>query len=307
MNARAKHLIPFVLLIAVAVVTLWTRSALALGSDKFVPIGRTLENRVATQAFERPDKSGLIRNSSRFVTKQVSVSLGFDLRVDGFSFVNWGNARGMGSFDESSMVDVFGAYQVCRGASPVDCELTDAARATMKELDQGLSSGHCEGMVVAAGLNFLSRIDGGPTLVSGTRLQSEHEIAKWWATQFDSEVRMASAESRSASMSELADMIFASLADRKVVTMGVYDGDFAHSVLPISATWMGSVLAVGVYDPNVPGEERFIWIDTESDSWSYETYVHRVGVLEEVSGVGTGGLDLVPIELRSLPISASVG
>jgi hypothetical protein len=89
--------------------------------------------------------------------------------------------------------------------------------------------------------------------------------------------------------------------------MGVYADGFAHSVLPISATWFGSVLAVGVYDPNSPDQERYVMIDTATESWTYETYVHRVGVLETVSGLGSGGLDLVPIETRSLPVSTSIG
>lgn len=294
----------FVLLFAVMVHSQTARAEASgnVGSSKW-----SLTTRWSPRDVELPNKSLLLRKSARLGSPQVSASLDFDLSVDAFPFANWAKRPGDEAFDTTAMIELFGSYQVCRGASPVGCELNDAAERMVERLEDGLAGGHCEGMVVAAGLNYLSRMDGAGPIYTGDRSALAPSIAKLWATQLDPDVQLASAGSRMQSLTDLAKSIFASIERREVVTMGVYSNDFAHAVLPISATWMESVLLVGVYDPNVPGEERFLSIDTANDSWSYQTYVHRVGVLEEVGGQGVGGIDLVPIEARSLPLNVGIG
>lgn len=294
----------FVLLFAVVV---HSPAARAEASDNVGSSRWSLTTRWTTRDVELPNKSVLLRKSARLGSPQVSASLGFDLNLDAFSFANWAKRPGERALDTAAMIELFGSYQVCRGASPIDCELNEAAERMQERLEDGLTGGHCEGMVVAAGLNYLSRMDGADSLYSGDRAALAPSIAKLWATQLDPDVQLASAGSKMQSLSDLAKSIFASIERRDVATMGVYSTDFAHALLPISATWMDSVLLVGVYDPNVPGEERFLSIDTANDSWSYETYVHRIGVLERVSGQGVGGLDLVPIETRSLPLNVGLG
>lgn len=307
MKTRIKLLwsVSFVLL--VAVLTMYARTARAEASDNFGSSNRTLVTRRSLQNVELPDKSMLFRKSVRPGSEQVSASLGFDLSIDAFSFANWGNEPGREVFDTASMVDLFGSYQVCRGSTPVGCELTDRAIDTKDRMEDALRGGYCEGMAVAAGLNYLSRVNGGTSVVAGTRREVAPTIAKWWATQLDSRVQEASAASRGWQPSAIAASIFESISDGRVVTMGVYFDGGAHTVLPISAAWMGEVLLVGVYDPNVPGQERFVAIDTVTESWTYETVVHRVGVFEKLAGQGIGGLDLVPLDIRSLPMSASLG
>jgi hypothetical protein len=306
-KAPNKFLIPVFLLLVVTVVALFARTAIAQASDSYVSSLQKVDARSSLRAFDLPDKSELFRKSKRTSSEEVSASLGFDLSVDAFSFVNWANRGGEHAFDQSAMVEIFGAYQVCKSAVPVGCELTNAAEEMRDRLEEGLAEGHCEGMVVAAALNYLGRINGTGSVAGGSRNESKTAISKWWATQFDPDVRLASTRTRILMPSELARTIFERIVDREPVTMGVYADGFAHSVLPISATWFGSVLAVGVYDPNSPDQERYVMIDTATESWTYETYVHRVGVLETVSGLGSGGLDLVPIETRSLPVSTSIG
>lgn len=235
-----------------------------------------------------------------------AVSLGFDFKSDGFSFANWGASPDKNDFDVQSMVEMFGAFQVCRSFTSIDCELTNSASVVRDRLDKGLSGGYCEGMAVSAGLNYVSRSEGRERPVADDKSKSSRAIAMWWATQVDSRVQSASSTSRKWKPSLIASTVFDAIRDKNVVTMGIYFDGFGHTVLPISATWISKTLAIGVYDPNVPGKEMFIFIDTSNETWSYETYIHSSKVMEKIGGTESGGLDLVSIELRSLPMFAAI-
>lgn len=252
-------------------------------------------------------RSGAPQEKAPSESPSGSTSLAFDFVSDAPSFANWRKRAEDQAFDATVMIELFGVSQVCRNRSPDPCQLEEAAENVKVHLEEGLTHGHCEGMVLAAGFNFLSRMAGRELPYTGDRHALAPSIAKLWATQLDPRVRRVSAESRTKSLADQADLIFASIEQRRVVTMGVYAGDFAHALLPISARWEGDVLVVGVYDPNHPGEERLLRIDTEDDSWTFETFVNRAGVLERVGGHGAGGIDLVPIEMRSWPMKVKLG
>jgi len=97
----------------------------------------------------------------------------------------------------------------------------------------------------------------------------------------------------------LAHEILGRMRNKVMLTVGLYSRGYAHSVLAIRAVYRRDVTRVTVYDPNFPGVTRVLTLDHRSDSWTYPRALTPDGRVVTISGKGAGGLDYVPVSMRS--------
>lgn len=238
--------------------------------------------------------------------KIITVDTGFRVKRDGFSFPNWGGLTATDGLSEGHMFDLLKLAGRCAddGANPT-CVLRNGLEVTLAHLNEHLAQGRCEGMAVLAGRVFL-----GASKLRHISKRAKHtfdltlaeaadEIAFWWSTQLAPNILEYSAAQRASDTHHLAHEIMNRMRRKMMVTIGIYTPTWSHSVLAIKAQYSEQISRFTVYDPNFPGETRVLVLDHVRDSWSYANALGVDGLLSTVTGVGVGGIDYVPVVLRS--------
>lgn len=242
------------------------------------------------------------------VTSSMLADSGFNVKTDGFSFENYGNAKGVSNLKANDMRRLFGD-KVCTRIKNNKCTLTSPARQWMKEINDAMDGGHCEGMAVASLTMFHkiqdSNVFGAPTtndlaLDGNTPLQTE--IAYWWATQA-TEPTMSSMIT--GQPSDIIKLLAASLGQGQnaatFYSIGIYmaDGSGGHAVTPVSISDLGDgKVGLNIYDNNWPNELRTIDVDLNDETWSYQASTNP----DEEESLYTGTeLELTPSTPRLQP------
>jgi hypothetical protein len=240
-------------------------------------------------------------------TKNVALSaeadstLGYTAPSDGWSFRNY-RADTATTFSAVDAIALFGDEAVCVEASG-DCTPTPAAAEWIAMVAESMGYGSCEGMTVSS----LDRFLAGAAPPSGTLdLTPEvfRRISQLFATQYLSKVIDATKPWRRASVAEIFDELVASLADpgHEHYTLGVYAKGGGHSVVPYAVDRLeGGRAVIYVYDPNWPGLNRYVEVDTDSNRWRFS---YQGADPETDPGAWTGGggsLDLQPLSSREAP------
>ncbi len=240
-------------------------------------------------------------------TKNVALSaeadstLGYTVPSDGWSFRNY-RADTSTTFSAVDAIALFGDEAVCVEASG-DCTPTPAAAEWIAMVAESMGYGSCEGMTVSS----LDRFLAGAAPPSGTLdLTPEvfRRISQLFATQYLSKVIDATKPWRRASVAEIFDELVASLADpgHEHYTLGVYAKGGGHSVVPYAVDRLeGGRAVIYVYDPNWPGLNRYVEVDTDSNRWRFS---YQGADPETDPGAWTGGggsLDLQPLSSREAP------
>lgn len=205
---------------------------------------------------------------------------GFDVNRDAFSFENYGNESGVANLSAKSMRRMFGD-EVCSRISNEKCVLTPPARAWMKEINDAMDGGHCEGMAVLS-LHMYHQLEA-PKTFGGTNTYKlsfdqnrvlQEEIAYWWATQSTSPTNENLIHGKP---SDIVSLLKASLSQGEnadvFYTIGIYksDGTGGHAVTPVSITSEGkNKVGINIYDNNYPNELRTIHVNLKKETWSYE-------------------------------------
>ena len=236
----------------------------------------------------------------------ISVDTGFRVRRDGFSFANWSGLSKATAMSKKHMFQLLENAGRCvdDGVNPT-CTLRNGYVVDLAHLNEHLSQGRCEGMAVLAARIFMdrSRLVHVSTRANTTHdltvTESADEIAFWWATQLAPNLQQWAATHRAESVHVLAHEIFARMRNKVMLTIGLYTEDSAHAVLATKAVQRGNVTTFTVYDPNFPGETRTLVLDHTKNSWTYKGALDRDGRTVTLSGAGAGGLDYVPISMRS--------
>jgi hypothetical protein len=233
--------------------------------------------------------------------EEATDSLGFDVDRHGWTFGNYA-ASGSGLFGVADAVALFGDAAVCVEDDGV-CTPTPAAAEWIDMVASSMQYGVCEGMTVASVDRFLVGANPETGLVALTN-ELEHQLARLFATQFLDDVIKATERWRTRSVAEIVTELQASLADPSAeqYTLGVYSKVGGHSVLPyavdLDAAGRGVVY---VYDPNWPGEERYIEVDTQANRWRFSYFSSdQVDDPEAWTG-GNGLMDLTPLSVREAP------
>ena len=163
--------------------------------------------------------------------------------------------------------------------------------------------GVCEGMTVASVDRFLVGTDPQTGLLALTS-EVEHRLARLFATQFLGDVITATEQWRGRSVASIVAELQASLVDplAEQYTLGVYSKVGGHSVLPyaVDVDDQGRGV-VYVYDPNWPGEQRYIEVDTQANQWRFSYFADDQSNDPDAWTGGSGLMDLTPLSVREAP------
>ena len=235
--------------------------------------------------------------------ENASSSLGFDVNRHGWFFENY-EASEPQLFGVTDAVALFGDAAVCVEMSG-DCTPTPAAAEWIDMVASAMEYGVCEGLTIASVDRFL--VGAAPetgSLVLTSEL--ERQIARLFATQFLNDVIVATKEWRDQSVMDIVSELQASLADpfAEQYTLGVYSKFGGHSVLPYAVDLDSQGRGViFVYDPNWPGEKRYIEVDTQANSWRFSYFAADQMTDPDAWTGGNGLVDLTPLSSREAPFS----
>jgi hypothetical protein len=239
--------------------------------------------------------------ASVVAAEEATDSLGFVVERHGWTFGNYA-ASGSGLFGVADAVALFGDSAVCVETQG-ECTPTPAAAEWIDMVATSMQYGVCEGMTVASVDRFLVSADPVTGLVALDD-SVERQLARLFATQFLEDVIKATEQWREQSVAGIVTELQASLADptAEQYTLGVYSPMGGHSVLPYAVDVDGSGRGVVyVYDPNWPGEQRYIEVDTAANSWRFSYFSPDQGDDPEAWTGGNGMMDLTPLSVREAP------
>ena len=206
---------------------------------------------------------------------------GFDPGLHGFSFRNYDNRDGVVNLTAPDMQRLFGD-PVCARFDAGSCTLTPTARDWMERANKAMDGGHCEGISVLSQLMFYDKIDPEKfgddvafDLVLKGNVPLQREIAYWWLTQIThpgSSIKINSAPSEVVKTLQEAFNQGEQLEEAWV--MGIYQPDMSggHSITPTALEEQDDGLFhIMVYDNNFPNELRPVIVDTNKETWQYQT------------------------------------
>jgi len=234
---------------------------------------------------------------------QEEFSNGFLPDEDGWSFRNYSPDRSSG-FSIGDAIVLFGEDLVCEELDG-PCIPTPAAAEWLDFIQTASQGGVCEGMTAYSFSRFL--LDSSP--ITGElplTTEVEQKLAQLFATQFLPEVVEKTKPWQNSSIQQIVEELQTALSDpsHEQYTLGIYSEDSGHSLLPykvlVDSTGQGSI---SVYDPNWPGQERYVNFDTNSDTWSY-AYFGANQELDRQKWSGDGSsIDLTPLSSREPPFT----
>jgi len=256
-------------------------------------------------AQEQPEKSAKdVTSSGRYVA-----DLGFRPKSNSFSFENYGDEGNYRNLTVAEMQRLFGD-KVCANKKKGKCILTAAAKEWMKEANESMAGGHCEGMAVTSLLFYTKKLDPndfGAESVPDLELEGnnklQREIAYWWATQMtnptmDSEI--------AATPSQILDVLLkqyrAGAKAPESYTIGIFKRDWSggHAITPYAVEDQGKgIFWIMVYDNNYPQIVRKIEVNRNKNTWSYQASTNPKEESELYEGdAGTQTLTIVPTSKR---------
>ncbi len=243
--------------------------------NAFAALGDWLPNPTISVDSGDNAEQGIQDNSGPDIS---GLDIGFRPEEDGFSFENYADDYGPVDLTAVEMKRLFG-NTVCSGDD--ECTLIPTARIWMEETNKEMQGGHCEGMAVLSLLFYWGLADpekfGGATTHD---LQIEEndllqrEIAYWWATQTTSPAQEDSVEGPNKVLKTLekAYQDGENASDTWTAGVSMEDGSGAHAVTPFAVQDKGDgIYEILVYDNNYPDETKVITVDSNDDTFSYET------------------------------------
>jgi hypothetical protein len=224
-----------------------------------------------------------------------AVSIGFRAESHGFAFANWSASTTADDAGLSTARRLFGDASVCASVDAGSCTAFERVSPFLERLNAELDKGRCEGMVLLAFERFRS---GSADSSSIAKDDVVHELNYWSATQILPEARDRARESRGWDLDHMVAEIRDDLQRGGGSVLGLYQGDKAHSVLPVSLAIVDGLAKVGLYDPNHPLVAQTMTIDLAARSWSYTSVNGDGSAAMSWSGSAVGGLSLVPFAAR---------
>ena len=238
---------------------------------------------------------------------------GFDPAKDGFNFANW---AAVGDLDATGMVALFGRGSVCTPKSPSgSCVLYPAAREWMKQANEAMAGGHCEGMAVLSERLFqgAARVGDFDSAAAATYdLAFENPVLQkaidlWFITQALPDPAAAAGDFRAMTPSQIAAEIASGFATHQGYTIGIYSDEGGHAVTPLAVTREGNLIAISIYDNNYPGTVQRIMVDPANETWNYAMGSTNPQNASAVWSGTTGTMDLTPMASRDLPEAPPFG
>ena len=104
--------------------------------------------------------SAVLANTSSLAREgEIIASIGFDPKIHGFGFRNFGqNPDFDEDLTEDDLIRIFGAENVCiEGSTANDCVLYETADRWIEETIEKMNGGHCDGFSVSSLRMFVGR------------------------------------------------------------------------------------------------------------------------------------------------------
>lgn len=227
---------------------------------------------------------------------------GFTATSDGYTFANY--TEGTRDLTAQEMRYLFG-NAVCSSIRNGRCTLSPEAESWMEATNEQMGGGHCFGMASTAQFFYMGigkpptpDVFGAPTtpelvLDDNPRLQSH--IAYAWALQVLPAVQNAA---RLTTPTKLVERLRSELkpGDARYV-LTIFDDGAGHGITPTGIEDDGNgQWRIAVYDNNWPDETRYVEVDGNANTWTYElapgmvwsgdAETKTMGVLEPGLGLG---------------------
>ena len=261
----------------------------------------------ATEAETAPDASATPADAQ--TAAAMASDLGFRAQANGFSFPNYGGEATVTNLTAVEMRRMFGD-QVCARVEGEECTLTPVAQQTMEQVNASMKGGHCEGLAVLSLLMYTGQIDPnqfGAASASALTLEGneklQREIAYWFTTQ------AFKPTSSSLMRTEPKDIVAKLLEvyqggnSGETYTVGIYQPGYkeGHAITAYGVQDKGNgVYWIMVYDNNFPGQERYVEVDTNANTWQYESSINPSVQSQMYKGdASTMTLEITPSSART--------
>ncbi|MEQ1606876.1 MAG: hypothetical protein ABL999_18590 [Pyrinomonadaceae bacterium] len=225
---------------------------------------------------------------------EIIASIGFNPKVNGFGFRNFGKNPDFEDEDLTAddLIRMFGADNVCiEGNTANDCVLYETAERWIEEAVEKMNGGHCDGFSVSSLRMFVGRPfkgrkkpadfqRGAVNLFDLKKDQVTSNYVSFYQTlTFLKETYLWRTPTFKKKPSEILQMIEDSMETKKeLYTLEVWmkeAGKYTrgHSILPIAIEEMDEedIYRIHVYDNNYPGETKYVTINTKTETWRYHT------------------------------------
>jgi len=242
---------------------------------------------------------------------KVLADSGFRPKPNGFGFANWGGDEyPYSDLTANDAVALFGE-RVCARWEGETCVPSAATKAWLKEMNEMMKGGHCEGMAALSAAFHVKQeqpVDYGAKQafeLSPKDKELMSTISTYFATQAIEPVQSITAETRDWPLQKIVDSIVATLAAGKdYPTLGIYGADGGHAITPYMVTQLGDGLyRIYVYDNNYPGAEKFVEVDTKKGVWVYAGAALNPKEDPAPWEGGQGAMDLTLLSARYEPLA----
>ncbi len=200
-----------------------------------------------------------------------SFNVNFQPKNDGFGFRNYGSRYPEGKLTPNEARELFG-NRVCSRLEEPDCIPIPENQVWVDTMNDYMAAGHCAGFTVASVRLFNKQLQPNQftpnskmTFEIQQNTPSMRQIAKDWVLQTTEEVmaKQVSGTPR--------QIIQALLTQSQPVDLGIFSrSGGGHSLLAYGVQDMGNgKYHILVYDNNWPGQDLYIEVDYQADTWLY--------------------------------------
>ncbi|MCC6905634.1 MAG: hypothetical protein IT326_07305 [Anaerolineae bacterium] len=194
----------------------------------------------------------------------------FSPASNGFSFPNYGGEYPAGNLTIQALWNVYGDA-VCASGSGASCVPTPQAQAYMAQLNSDMNGGHCAGFSLLAmrlytGDENPATLEGGVGSAYGLTqsVPVMQRIAQEFTWQYTEEAYAGTVNGTP------AEIIQKLQANGFPADIGIYSDQGGHAVTAYAVEDRGGgIFYIWVYDNNWPGEEKFIEVNVNANTWTY--------------------------------------
>jgi hypothetical protein len=226
------------------------------------------------------------------------VDLGFRPSPDALDFPNSPDTDR--AFTVADLIALFGPEGVCESPTG-ECVVRPQAQQWAEQVSAAVPGGVCEGMAVFS-LDRFAAEERPPAGDLEKSSDLDRRVVRLFATQFLPQVVDQAASNRGRSLAKVVEDLEERLDGGEPATMGLYVPGAGHAVVPYAVERADDGRAVvWVYDPNWPGQDRFVEFDLGADRWRFSFAGEDPANDDEAWFGGPSTVDLVGLTAREAP------
>lgn len=244
-------------------------------------------------------------------TGRIVADSGFRPNPSGFAFENWGGDQYPYADLTANDAAVLFGDKVCARWSNETCVPTPATKAWLREMNEMMKGGHCEGMAALSAAFHIkqeSPKDYGAAQPYQLNPKSDalmSTISAYFVTQALEPVQSSSASSREWPLQQIVDTTISTLSSgTDYPTLGIYGADGGHAITPYKVEQVGDgTYKIFVYDNNYPGAEKYVDVDTKKNQWNYAGAALNPKEDPAPWQGGAGDMDITLLSTRFEPLA----